>query len=200
MALPAIDDFNRANGPLGANWTTSPSDNPALEILSNEANSGDDSFALTGAFWNADVFRRDQFSQAEFRAVSVEVGVTVRHNPGPEADWKAYVFEMEGGTGLTIFKLIGPGFTQLGSNGTMLSPGDIMRLEIREAALVGKINGVIELTGTDGSILSGSAGLWSIAAAADATQLDNWEAGDSDLTVPSGFVGQYPTIIRGGGR
>jgi hypothetical protein len=60
VALPASDNFNRANAnPAGGNWTTMPLA-VAIQIISNQcAASG----VGAAARWNADTFGNDQYSQ-----------------------------------------------------------------------------------------------------------------------------------------
>lgn len=74
MALPATDNFNRANNvDLGANWTPLFGE---LKIITNEAaqDAGDGGVRLE--HWNADAFTSDHYSQAVYR--SGVVGPAVR--------------------------------------------------------------------------------------------------------------------------
>lgn len=59
MALPATDDFNRADGGLGSNWTVTSG---AFEIVSNQVKA-DDGANECFAVWNADEFPDDHYSE-----------------------------------------------------------------------------------------------------------------------------------------
>src|ERR1043165_1916097 len=78
MALPATDDFNRADtfpgGTLGANWTNQTA---GLQIFSNEAIGSDGNVPV--GFWNVDSFPNDQYSKITIGSAAFsDGGPTVR--------------------------------------------------------------------------------------------------------------------------
>ena len=61
-AATVSDNFNRANGPLGSNWTT-VAGTAAPAIVSNTLRAGTAS-KVNSAYWSASTFGNDQFAQA----------------------------------------------------------------------------------------------------------------------------------------
>jgi len=214
MSVQVSDDFNRGDsGTLGSQWTKSPS-NSAQEfsILSNEANAN---WALPvfnsqGSFWSADSFADDQYSQATLKGIDTVNGaalfVSVRHTLGTVSTFDLYGFGCRwtgAGGYFYVQKWINGSLTHLVTDsGDTPLVDDVLRLDVRGVSLVGRemARSAATLQVTDASITSGSAGLYAIAATDDTGKLDNWKGGDYEELIPSGFVGQYPTIIRGGGR
>ena len=79
VATTVSDSFDRANGPLGANWTT-VSGAAAPQIVNDSLPVGTAS-ALNSAYWSASTFGDDQFAQASLpdsSGTSYGPGIAVR--------------------------------------------------------------------------------------------------------------------------
>src|SRR3984893_7528518 len=71
LAATASDDFNRANGSLGPNWTNIS--DGGLAIVS-QAVAGTASAGLTGDTWNAGTFTSNQYSQVAVTSTQLTGG------------------------------------------------------------------------------------------------------------------------------
>lgn len=171
MALPATDNFNRANGAIGSNWTTQ-SGTP--EVRDNQGRSNDS--LDTMAFWNADVFNADQYSQCDNPVVAAGAskgGPAVRAS-GTGGSRQMYLMQVASGS-CGIFKYIG-GFTNLGSINSY-ADGDSAKLEVSGTTLQAYKNGAANGSSvTDSALASGSAGLFLYDL--DQQRVDNWEGGN----------------------
>ena len=70
-ATTASDDFGRADGSLGPNWTDLSYGGLAI---SSQAAVGTNGSGLTGDAWTADVFGSDQYSQIELTSTQLTGG------------------------------------------------------------------------------------------------------------------------------
>jgi hypothetical protein len=59
MGTPVLDDFDRMNNPVGANWTTITN---AMEVVSNQCSAN----AIAGGYWNPGEFTADQEAYLTF--------------------------------------------------------------------------------------------------------------------------------------
>jgi hypothetical protein len=186
----ASDNFNRADGALGANWHGESPD-AAMAIVSQQA-VGVSAVSPNSGYWSADSFGADQFSQATITvhpASGKWVGVTVR----ALADGTEYLliaFNNSGTDSWLLFKRTGGGssFAQIGS--TVVTPivvSQVMRLEVEGTTVTAKIDGTAIITQTDSDIASGAPGISNSGVADPANgALDNWSGGDvtADVFVP----------------
>jgi hypothetical protein len=176
MSLPASDNFNRADTyptpDLGANWTNQ-ANGPA--IFSNQA-IGTGSGATNGlAFWNADSFAADHYSQAtvvtqDFMGPSVRASGT----GGASNAYFAFIYPT---FGWRIYKMVAGTVTLLldkadGSAGTFAN-GDVMKFSAVGTTLTVYKNGTSLGSTTDASLSSGSAGLMTSGSSA---RFDDWSA------------------------
>jgi len=178
----ASDNFDRANGGLGTNWTT-VTGLAAPQITSNTVNPlavGSDS----AAFYNAVSFPNDQWSQATMVAAATSQGIEILCRcaaaaktfyygqvTGPVgATAKAYLKKWVAGT---LTSLVGPTTFTSAAN-------DVFRLEVIGTSLVLYQNDVALISTTDSSIASGSPGIYVYADAGVITtiDLDLWSGGD----------------------
>jgi hypothetical protein len=168
MALPATDDFNRADGGLGANWTTQLN---ALAIVSNQAQGSVSDNCC--AFWNADSFSADQYSQFTCRGSGYR-GPGVRcTDTGAGSD--GYFTSQAPGDAGGIYKLVNGSFTRIGDTGGVAADGDVLRLEVDGTDLSVYKNAFLIGSLSDASLSSGSAG---VLVYQSAGQLDDWEGGN----------------------
>jgi hypothetical protein len=175
MALPATDNFNRANeDPLAGNWTQNGN---ALRIVSNEVTTP----ASYGfCHWNADTFANDQYCQCRIKSASmVYAGPCVRCAVSDTVGYGAWV----SGSFLYFFYLsAGFGYNQIGS-AVAITPAvnDVIKLTCVGTTLEAFQNGASLGTRTHSTHTSGWAGIHNHNTAA---AIDDFEAGD----VTSGTV------------
>jgi len=174
----ATDNFNRANGGLGSNWTTGVDGNDP-QISSNQvaATSGDD----FGAFWSADSFSNDQYSQITIatQGPTPYSGVLVRADASDEVLCQATNHL----NGYSIFWYNGGSYTQIGSTyGVTEADGDVVVGEAEGTTFRLFLNGTQRVSGVNASAPSvGSAGL--LVGGGTAARLDDWEGGDLVVVV-----------------
>ncbi len=174
-ALHVTDDFNRANGGLGDDWTTY---NGSPAISSNKFSGGSGN---NGAYWAVGEFAADQYAQAAIGDESTSAGhyygVGVRMGP---AQGYAWWYENSTGGKLQLWKSDGSGgWTMVGSTTTTgvgeLVAGDVLRAEVEGDTHRLYINDVLAATRTDSSFLTGGApGL----DCTNTASLDNFAGGD----------------------
>jgi hypothetical protein len=165
MALPATDNFNRADaGSLGANWTEQTN---GAKIVSNAAH-GVNTSVDQRAYWNADVFDGDHYSEV---LVSLVVGgPIVRAQSGANT---AYLLQVQGANYI-LYKVVAGSYTGVGSGSGSSAPAT-WRLEVTGTSIDVISNGSTVATHSDGTISGGSAGIY---LDAPGTTLDDWEGGN----------------------
>ena len=174
------DDFNRADGPLGANWTKPPASEHNLVIVNNEVGV-DVENSHNYAFWSADSFSEDQYSQVTMVNIGNWNGVIVRAKADVD---EFYLGIVTGDHTYNIYVRTASGYTSLAAGFTEIwSPGDIIRLEASgsgPANLTLLKNGIPVLTYTDSTynITGGSPGIGIYSPSGSNLRVDNWEGGD----------------------
>ena len=172
----AYDNFNRANGAIGSNWTVTQN---GLNVASNVLQ-GTNGANHNTAYWSAaaaSAFSSSQFAQAtitalngtnDFPGVAVlwsGTGGTTQGYMCIENSTTIYIQKMTSGTGSVL--------TSAASTGAV---GDLLRLEAAPGGVLTCYkNGVSALTFTDTSYTTGSPGIdiyGSVAAE------DNWSGGN----------------------
>lgn len=175
MALVQVasDNFNRADGGLGANWTNGPNGNsPAIvsQVVTSAVGFND-----SDAFWNANAFNNNQYSQATFKALDADsfMGVTVRHSA---TDFVTAQNQNNIG-GVEIIWYNGGAFTSIASDTAgELVANDVVRLEAEGTTFRMYVNGSLRISGTNASApASGRAG---ILVTNSGDQLDDWSGGN----------------------
>lgn len=185
------DNFNRADGGLGTNWTTTTGQEDP-QIVSNLVQDKTAGVAPSQAWWNANTFAANQYSQATNIKNTVdaahEIQITVRiDTTGANT---AYQCRSRGPNGSSVQQRLGKIVTGtptvLASGNFTINDNDVIRCEVIGSALNYKQNGTSILTATDSAISSGAAGFGIVVPGTGTvtdTQLDDW-SGDS-LCVPS---------------
>lgn len=158
MALPATDNFTRADAStLGANWTE---DLNILRIVSNVCAGASGGSNEGYAYWNADSFTNDQYSQctATLSGGTYGYGPMVRLTivAGVRLCYWAFI---DSASTVTIYRM--SGFSAVGAQftGLTVSNGDLWRLSIVGTTLTLSQNGVSLGTRTDVIITAGSPGV-----------------------------------------
>jgi hypothetical protein len=181
-AVTVSDDFNRANGGLGGNWTT-VAGTIAPQILSNQAVPGIGG-QLGSAYWSADSFTNDQFAQGTLpnsTGSQYGPGIAVRlaNSHGyilwyGNADNTVSIWRMD--TAST--------WSQIGTSSALtVSGSDVWRIEAVGSTIAGYQNGSLVVQIADGTYSSGSPGMWLFNAQ---NQLDDWSGGDITTTYTIG--------------
>lgn len=185
MALPASDDFNRADAnPAGGNW--SPALAPAdVQILGN-AISGLSTQGDTFGYWNADVPDADQYAECTGHATATDGGPAVRVSTTAITGYCYFL-----GSSI-IAKFIAGGFNSLHTVTDTYSSTAVYRLKV-----TGAVNPILTVykdgveigsfTDTTSVITSGRIGVFCFS---DAAILDNWAGGNvSSGVIINGITG-----------
>lgn len=175
MAQLASDTFDRADGGLGANWTTTVN-LTAPTITSNSVN-GPPS-AVCGARYTGGgiVWPNDQYALALLGLQDTETdngaGVACRIDSAAQTFYLAQPNAVE----TRLYKCITGGFTKLGSDGPPCAAGDLLVLSCQGTYLTVWKNGVLIIAANDTAIASGDAGLFIAIVTADA-RINDWIGG-----------------------
>jgi hypothetical protein len=156
------DNFNRANGALGSNWTAISGG--ALTISSQVA-VGTAASGVTGDTWNAASFGSDQTSQIEVTSRQISGGqwiaaVVRAQNSGQNA-YAGLYFWNHGSPELMLFKCSAGHWAQLGSSiGVAALPaGSQPQLKAVGSTISFLLNGVQKISVTDTSFTGGAPGI-----------------------------------------
>lgn len=160
MTQLASDNFTRANGGLGANWTVNSSIGISgpLTISSNNAVSGS-----SGA--NMDVYTAVAAPNDGYAEITLGSAVDPTTDSGV---WVIYRASTTAETGYfaqcntvetRLYKMVAGVFTQLGSNGPAGAAGDVIRIICNGTAHTVTKNGTSIITATDSAIASGGAAI-----------------------------------------
>ncbi len=172
MALPATDNFNRADeDPLsnGGKWTVVTSFN-SLKIVSYACKGPAGS---AGNYWNADTFNDNQYAQCTVSTFANATGPTVRNSTTAATFYLANIIST---TTIQFYKCISGSYTQLGSNVSVsLSTTDVIKISAEGQNINLYINGTFIDSRSDSDITSGYAGLFCYGQEAIC---DNWEGGN----------------------
>jgi hypothetical protein len=193
VTVIASDNFNRANvNPIGGNWTTAPSF-AALQILTSAAQNTSDTGTDNGAYWNANSFPNDQYSQCNVTDTSLPEGANGECGPGPmcrvatSAPRNLYrvVFGPGNTTNLFFEKYAADSYSPIAGFSVTINNGDLLKLQVQGTTLTAFVNGTQVATTTDSSVTTGPAGLaFSSCPAGSTVTFDNWEAGDLAQDAP----------------
>ncbi len=196
MSVLATDNFNRADGGLGTNWTTVTSSG-APQISTNVVRStavGTDSMS----YYNATSAPNDQYaSSAVVTATTSSVGngPIVRTDSGTKTFYVAYVTGPLDATAKIFLSKFTSGTSVNITNGTFtVAANDVLKLEVIGTNLSVYLNGVLKIGPTsDGAISTGQFGIQVFADAGTTadSQLDNWEGGDTGSVIPWPLIFTY---------
>jgi hypothetical protein len=172
----ASDNFNRADGALGSNWTELGSAAGSIVIASNVCveNSGGDS-----EFYNAISWPNDCWSQVTIPTKAATTtnyaGPMVRGNtPGSDNDYRCFNFS---GNIYIQKRLNGALSSNLTNAAWTPVNGDIIRLEVSGTALKVFVNNVLVLAASDAGIATGNSGFQVEGSSTSSPTADNWSGG-----------------------
>jgi hypothetical protein len=190
-AAPSTDNFNRANGAIGSNWTQPPASGATLNVSSNTVVASTTS-TFCVAFWNGATFADDQYSQAKVTQISGSAGeapgLIVRAKTGVD---QCYVM-FPTSAGEKIFTYSGGSYTEIATTGgANVVNGNVIKFEALGSA--GSVtlnvyrNGSLLLTTTTGTVYTGGSPGINIIATTGTPSLDDWEGSN----VSGAGAGQY---------
>jgi hypothetical protein len=174
-ATAASDNFNRANGSLGAGWTDMSDGGLAISnqmVVGNAA-------GTSGDIRTGESYANDQYSQVTVTATPLTgtqwIGPMVRAQNGGTALYVGIYFWNNGSPQLMVFKRINGAWTQLGSSyaSGALAVGTTLTLTVVGSTLTFAQNGTTRVTASDTSLASGAPGIMANGAAT----ADNWAGG-----------------------
>jgi hypothetical protein len=191
------DNFDRADGALGSNWTALVGTNP-YSIISNVAASNGAS-AENCTVYNAFTPADNQWAEVTVTQTGADayVGPAVR---GSGTSW--YIFYGDTGN-RALYRIVSGTPTSLASSATGFAVNDVIRLEVEGTTLRAYVNGVLWTSVTDSSLASGSTGMatWSTSTSG---RVNNFTADnlttDQNITaqlIASGEVIYQPTVTPG---
>ena len=183
------DDFNRADGGLGANWT-GVSDG-GLSI-SSQAVVGS-SAGVAGDIWTGQTYASDQYSQVEVTSTQLTggqwIGPAVRAQNGGQDTYLGIYFWNNGSPQLRLYERSAGTWTQLGGsyNSGPLAAGTQLQLIAVGSKISFLQNGVTRIAVSDNSLTGGAPGIIAFGAATG----DNWSGGTATSSSNPGFQVDY---------
>ena len=175
-AATASDDFNRADGGLGADWTDVSDGGLAI---TSQAVAGTAAAGVSGDIRSAESYPSDQYSQIEVTSAPMSggewIGPMVRAQSGGQSAYVGTYFWNDGSPVLMVFKRAGGGWTQLGTtyNSGLLPAGTQLTLMATGSTISFQQDGVTRITATDTSLTGGAPGIMAYGTGS----ADNWSGG-----------------------
>lgn len=161
------DNFNRADGGLGANYTTAMG-LAAPQIVANQVLPGAGP-AISAAYVNAIAWPNNQWAECTQHGTDGnDIGLLLRRNAND--GYIVYKF----GTNLLVNRYNGGGFTAIASVAIASLLNKTLWAGISGSAISIRVDGVLVLAANDASIANGEAGLFGFGNGI----LDNFRAGD----------------------
>ena len=194
-ATTATDDFNRANGSLGANWTDM--NDAGLAIASQQVVGTNNGYS--GDIRTGESYASDQYSQIEITSTQLSggqwIGAAVRAQNGGQDTYLGLYFWNNGNPVMMLFKRLGGGWTQLGSTyaSGALAAGTQLTLSATGSSLTFSENGVARIASSDSSLTGGAPGIMAFGTPA----ADNWSGGDNVSSGTTYSVGGSVTGLSG---
>lgn len=182
MALPATDNFNRANAStLGANWTIEGGNGAVLRVVNNEAGPDPTTAPFDHlVFWNADTFSNDQYSQVTLKVVngSNQGGLIVRASGAWGIATATHYQLSVTDTAWTLAKVVNTAETSLATGSVAFAANDVLKLQAVGTTIKAYKNGVqLGSDVTDSAVTAGAAGM-RMYSTDYAARLDDWEGGN----------------------
>lgn len=171
MSLPAYDDFNRGNGALGSNWTSSVGSDLAISSQEVTGASGADS----SMYWNADTPDADQYVQIVLK----DFDLGSFSGPACRANGSDWVFlDMASGDEFWDLEWYNGGaWTVIGSSyDTAPTYDDIAKIEAEGTAFRGYVNGTQRCSGSNAS--APSSGYGGVYCYSNVVRVDDFEVGN----------------------
>ena len=176
------DNFNRADGPLGANWTDMSDGGLAI---SSQAVAGTSATGTSGDMRTAESYSSNQYSQVEVTSTQLTgtqwIGPAVRTQNGGQDGYLGIYDWNNGNPELMLFMRSGGNWTQLGSTYSSgpLAAGTQLKLMVVGSTLSFLENGVERIAVYDNSLTGGAPGIM----ANGTGTADNWSGGSAGFEV-----------------
>ena len=189
------DNFNRADGSLGANWTDMTGGGLAISSQVVVGTNG----AYSGDIRTGETYTSDQSSQIEVTSTQLSggqwIGAGVRAQNGGQSLYLGLYFWNNGNPELMLFKRIGGNWTQLGGSSFQgaLAAGTQLNLTVTGSTLSFSQNGVVRITATDTSLTGGAPAVM----AYGTPQGDNWVGVGTSSSTPTYSVGGTVSGLSG---
>jgi S-formylglutathione hydrolase FrmB len=179
-AASASDDFNRANGGLGANWTAVSDGGMAIASQQVTGTAG----AVTGDMWSGSTLGSDQYSEVQVTSTPLTgiqwIGAAVRMQNGGQNGYVGIYSWNSGTPVLELFERSGGGWAEVGAYSSgPLAAGTKLRLVALGNSISFMVNGVQRIGLSDSSFSGGAPGIM----AYDSATGDNWSAGTAGFQV-----------------
>ena len=199
----ATDNFNRADGPLGANWTDISDGGLAI---SSQAATGTSATGISGDMRTGENYSSDQYSQVEVTSTQLTgtqwIGPAVRAQNGGQDGYIGIYNWNNGSPELMLFKRSSGNWTELGSSYSSgpLAAGTQLKLMVVGSTLSFLENGVERIAVYDNTFSGGAPGI----IAQGTGTADNWAGGTAGfeahyLSTDSGGVQSYDMISASNG-
>jgi hypothetical protein len=195
--LPASDDFNRANGALGGNWTAIS--DGAMTISSQVVTGGN--AGQSGDIRTAEAYSSSQYSQVQVTSTQLTggqwIGPAVRAQSSGQSQYLGMYFWNNGSPQLRVYKRTAGNWAQLGSSVATsgLAAGATLRLTATGSTISFLLNGAPVITVTDTSLTGGAPGITAFGTA----HVDNWTggnvAGGASFTIGGTISGLSGTVV-----
>jgi pectate lyase len=192
-ATTATDDFNRAGGGLGPNWTDMTDGGMAISsqqvVGTNGTSSGDIRSAETSA--------TDPYSEVGITSTQLTggqwVGPVVRAQNGGQDLYLGLSFWNYGNPVLMLFTRVDSAWTQLGStySSGALTAGTVLQLSIAGSELTFSENGAALIAASDTSLTGGAPGIM----AYGTPSVDDWSGGDGSPDQPPADAPDAPAAV-----
>ena len=187
VASSVSDNFNRANGTLGAGWTDMTDGGLAI---SSQVVTGTKA-AYSGDIRTGETYTSDQSSQIEVTSTQLSggqwIGPAVRAQNGGQNLYLGLYFWNNGSPELMLFKRISGNWTQLGASyqSGALAAGTQLNLTVTGSTLSFSASGVVRITATDTSLTGGAPAIM----AYGTPKGDNWVGVGASTSAPTYSVG-----------
>ena len=179
-ATPGADDFNRADGGLGANWTDISDGGLSISSQAVAGLSG----GLAGDIRTGESYPGDQYSQLEVTSTQLSggqwIGPAVRTQNGGQDTYLGIYFWNSGSPVLTLYKRSAGTWIQLGNsyNCGPLAAGTKLKLTAVGSRISFLQDGIERIAATDTSLTGGAPGIIAFGQA----KADNWSGGTATST------------------
>ncbi len=182
VASTASDNFARANGSLGPNWTAM-TDGPLA--ISSDMVIGTNASGNSGDIRTAETYTNDQYSTIQVSSTPLTgsqwIGPMVQRPKQRYRPVRRHLSWNSGSPDLMLFKRISGTWTQLGSAyaSGALPAGTQLTLTVVGNTLAFSQNGVIRISATDSSLTGGAPGIMANGTSTAA----NWSGGSTGFQV-----------------
>ena len=183
VATSASDDFNRADGGLGPNWTPVSDGGMAISSQQVTGTSG----GTTGDIRTAETYASDQYSMVQVTSTQLTggewVGPAVRLQSGGQSGYLGIYFWNSGSPVLRLYKRTAGSWAQLGSSYSSgpLAAGTQLQVTAVGSTISFLVNGVQRISVTDASFTGGAPGIMAYGSGT----ADNWSGGTATTAVYS---------------